>query len=311
MGTLKKRSDNYTKIAAAILFSSALFFFSVAAIRAYDLSLFFQQYSYYSLIFLIAGELVFRGIVQPRIGLRTTAVLYAIVFPLLIATSVPDYLLLCMFFLASGFWLGILRETEGIKANVAAICLYFFFVLATHASQYFPTVMLSAFLFIAPFYYLYSKGMEVSKALEELGITKQNAFINVLKGIGWTLLMFLVVMLIGISALLLGLNDQRKVAEKISSLPVYLLAFAVAVAPISEEIFFRGFLCKRAGVIASSALFALAHFSYGSLVELAATFFIGIVLAIQFKRSRSLLVPITAHFLFNLISISMMKISGF
>src|SRR5687768_13447534 len=75
----------------------------------------------------------------------------------------------------------------------------------------------------------------------------------------------------------------------------------VVLAPVAEEILFRGFLLHRwaarwgvkTGVILSSALFAILH------VELIGHFFFGVVMAALYVRTRSLWMAILAHALNN------------
>lgn len=105
-----------------------------------------------------------------------------------------------------------------------------------------------------------------------------------------------------------GINDQEKVAEKIGGLPLYILAFAVILAPLSEELFFRGLLVPRLGILGSSALFSLSHITYGSVVEVAGVFLVGIILGYVFRRSGSIAPCILSHMLYNGISITVMRL---
>jgi hypothetical protein len=107
--------------------------------------------------------------------------------------------------------------------------------------------------------------------------------------------------------LLLGVDTQGdailKIFESLDS-PVWFLLGAVIVAPLVEEIFFRGFLFQgfrqRYGwinaALLSSAIFAAAHLD---LVSLVPTFILGIVLAYTYHKSNSVLPGIILHFLVN------------
>ncbi|MCI0504080.1 CPBP family intramembrane metalloprotease [Candidatus Micrarchaeota archaeon] len=119
---------------------------------------------------------------------------------------------------------------------------------------------------------------------------------------------FLVLFALGIFAILLGFNDQQKVDDKINSLPALLLVFAVVGAPVTEELFFRGFLAQRYGILLSAAFFGLMHFAYGSTVEVLGAFVIGIVLAASFKLTKSVTPCIIAHMVYNAISITFMRL---
>ncbi|MGA9920595.1 MAG: type II CAAX endopeptidase family protein [Candidatus Dormiibacterota bacterium] len=95
----------------------------------------------------------------------------------------------------------------------------------------------------------------------------------------------------------------------------YLAVISIAViAPIVEEIVFRGFIYGGlrprwgvwASVLVSSAGFALAHsFSVGgSILLLGPSLFIaGVALALVYERSRSLIPGIVLHASFNLIAV--------
>jgi len=136
------------------------------------------------------------------------------------------------------------------------------------------------------------------------GRRKDNAFYSVM-----TLsAIFLVLFCLGVAALLFGFNDQQKVSEKIGSLPLALLLFAVIGAPVTEELFFRGFLTGRAGVVLSSVVFGLMHFAYGSVVEVLGAFAIGLVLAMSFRLTKSITPCIVAHMAYNAMSIIFMRL---
>lgn len=91
---------------------------------------------------------------------------------------------------------------------------------------------------------------------------------------------------------------------------------AVVLAPIVEELFFRG-LCLRAierrfgtvtGVLASSVLFTLPHFTNPSLagttVLFSVIFSIGVVLAILVVKTGRLGAAVIAHAVFNSIGVA-------
>ena len=88
----------------------------------------------------------------------------------------------------------------------------------------------------------------------------------------------------------------------------YLIALALILAPISEELLFRGLLlpalARRAGtgaaIVASSFLFALIHFHVPSLVPL---FVFSVALSLAYIYTRSIVVPIVMHGIFNAISL--------
>ena len=106
------------------------------------------------------------------------------------------------------------------------------------------------------------------------------------------------------------IDDRQKVVEIANKLPWYIIVFAVVFAPISEEIFFRVLLVERFGISVSAILFALSHIAYGSISEIFIVFFIGYAFAFIYKMSKSILPTIFIHFIFNLVSIGIMRLFG-
>ena len=121
--------------------------------------------------------------------------------------------------------------------------------------------------------------------------------------------------------LLAGLLDTENVYDKVMLLPLPALVLACTLAPLGEEMLFRGFLFRKlsdwlgvgkkgalpwvAGAVLSSLLFAVMHAAYGSYAELAVTFAVGIALCIGVKKTNSLVPAVLAHAAFNFVSIFM------
>ena len=89
---------------------------------------------------------------------------------------------------------------------------------------------------------------------------------------------------------------------------------AIIVAPIAEEVIFRGYLYpvvkrftdRRFASIFSGVLFGVIHFNLMALPMLA---LMGVILAVIYEKSGSLWVPIGCHAAFNATSIGLMLIS--
>jgi membrane protease YdiL (CAAX protease family) len=90
--------------------------------------------------------------------------------------------------------------------------------------------------------------------------------------------------------------------------PVWFFLVAAVIAPIVEELFFRGFLFQgfrqtygwRPALLLSSAIFGAAHLDPVSLVP---TFVLGCVLAYLFHRSNSVWPGIIFHATVNSMSL--------
>jgi membrane protease YdiL (CAAX protease family) len=76
-----------------------------------------------------------------------------------------------------------------------------------------------------------------------------------------------------------------------------------AASAVGEEVFFRGFLQPRVGLLAGAVVFTLAHVTYGSLSEVAVVLPLALVLGSLYRRTGSLFAPIATHFTFNLVNL--------
>jgi membrane protease YdiL (CAAX protease family) len=88
-----------------------------------------------------------------------------------------------------------------------------------------------------------------------------------------------------------------------------ILAMAVVIAPLSEEVIFRGFLYpvgKRyfgpfASAVMTALLFALLH---GHMPSIPALFTLALCLSLAYEKTSSILVPVLMHSVFNAISVA-------
>ncbi len=105
----------------------------------------------------------------------------------------------------------------------------------------------------------------------------------------------------------LGVDTQgAQILEIFSELdsPIWFFIVGVIVAPLVEEIFFRGFLFQGfrqrygwiAGLVLSSFIFAAAHLGPVAFIP---TFLLGAVMAYVYHRSNSILPGVVLHFLVN------------
>jgi len=108
----------------------------------------------------------------------------------------------------------------------------------------------------------------------------------------------------------LGIDTQgQAILDIFNSIdsPVWLILAAVVIAPIVEEIFFRGFLFQGfrqkygwvSAMLLSSFIFGIAHLDPVSLIP---TFVLGIVLSYVYHRSNSVWPGVILHFLINAFS---------
>ena len=109
-----------------------------------------------------------------------------------------------------------------------------------------------------------------------------------------------------------GIAPEPQAAEQALSIvdPVIAVPAVVIVAPVAEELFFRGVVFNawlrehgyRWALFGSAGLFALIH---GSLLALLPIFLLGIGLALVYERTRSLLATMVMHATVNGISVAL------
>ena len=127
----------------------------------------------------------------------------------------------------------------------------------------------------------------------------------------YPLLMLVQAMVYGASGGDMGQQDVVEYLRTSESMRdrMAVLVMAVAVAPVAEEMIFRGYLypvSKRyfgpfAAMVGTSLLFALLH---GHIASVPALFTLAMCLGLSYEKSGSLLVPMVMHAVFNAISVA-------
>jgi len=110
---------------------------------------------------------------------------------------------------------------------------------------------------------------------------------------------------------LLPESSFPKVAFREPSLAALVGVMALGLAPLAEETFFRGFVFEglrhRWGLwwsaLASGILFGLMHLQVGAMIPFSA---IGVVFALAYAYSGSILPSVAAHMAFNSVSFGVM-----
>ena len=123
---------------------------------------------------------------------------------------------------------------------------------------------------------------------------------------GWlfTLAVALVIGLILAAAGLIPKNPQPSpMIGYMAALPLWKKAVIVFSAMTVEEAFFRGWLQKRIGLLASTTLFAVAHSGLGQPLLLIGVFVISIIIGFTFYRTKNLIPGIIAHGVFDAIQL--------
>lgn len=74
-------------------------------------------------------------------------------------------------------------------------------------------------------------------------------------------------------------------------------------AGVVEEVFFRGLLQPRVGIVVSTALFALAHLAYGQLFMLVGVTILSLLYALLVQWRQSVWAAMAAHTVFDLVQL--------
>lgn len=113
-----------------------------------------------------------------------------------------------------------------------------------------------------------------------------------------------------IGAVLVALGGEDAVPQQPPTLVPWIAGLPVAVrilislsAGVVEEVFFRGFLQPRVGIALSTALFAIAHFSYGQPFMLVGITLLSLVYAAMVRWRQNVWPAIAAHVLFDAVQL--------
>ena len=113
----------------------------------------------------------------------------------------------------------------------------------------------------------------------------------------------LVAVMLQATGVLSGPAEPPAMIGWMANLAVWKKALIVLSAMTVEEFFFRSFLQKRIGLVASTVLFALAHFTYGNPLMLIGVTMISLVIAVTFYRTKNVVPGIIAHGVFDAIQL--------
>lgn len=201
-------------------------------------------------------------------------------------------------------------QTKPDKGRIFFLSLFIVAVLSFFAfmffftKTYFYSASLHLGMFSAAMFFLWKGG--IRPTLTGIGVPGDLKK-NIIYSIGGFMALVAALSALFAAMVLLGIpNDSGNVQELIRGLPPFVPLLAVLIAPFTEELFFRGLLVPKVGVIPAAVIFGAFHFTYGSNVEIIGAMIVGIIFGYLYKGSGSLVPPIAVHFCYNLISIFVM-----
>lgn len=130
-------------------------------------------------------------------------------------------------------------------------------------------------------------------------------------GCGLLVVSYMIILVHNLILNALGVETQGDEISRLFGMlntPVWFFLVGALLAPLVEEIFFRGFLFQGfrarygwiAGMLLSSAIFAIAHLDLASLIP---TFILGNLLAYLYHRSNSIWPGVILHMLVNTVGL--------
>ncbi|OUJ18717.1 Metal-dependent membrane protease CAAX family [Methanonatronarchaeum thermophilum] len=133
-----------------------------------------------------------------------------------------------------------------------------------------------------------------------LGLHTENLTKNIILGIIFAAITLLLAFLLTQTLSIFGIEEQNLLFEEMVALgPIMALIISLS-AGIAEEIFFRGYLQTRIGLVPAAILFALVHASYGVIIQIIGPLIMGLVIGYLYLKTQSVIGPIIAHTLYNL-----------
>lgn len=104
-------------------------------------------------------------------------------------------------------------------------------------------------------------------------------------------------------------ENERALGIGLALSPVSALIVALA-SGVTEEVFFRGWLQPRIGVLGQALVFTVAHLNYVHLGETIAVFVLALCFGLLFRATKNLWAPIAAHATFNFLMLLAVQAAG-
>jgi membrane protease YdiL (CAAX protease family) len=176
-------------------------------------------------------------------------------------------------------------------------------------------IVIAVFILVPFAWYILVNKLDFKGILERIKLVGQNIDRAFLWGIIAAIIIFVAIFAIELVLISLGHSPQDLSnipdIQRLFSWPTMFLL--VAIQPIGEEIFFRGFLFEKienyaggiAAVLITAFLFGIAHMSYGKIFPILMPMLMGVVLGFIVLKTKNLYSAIIAHVTFNITSLTL------
>ncbi|MEM0094526.1 MAG: type II CAAX endopeptidase family protein [Candidatus Micrarchaeaceae archaeon] len=192
-----------------------------------------------------------------------------------------------------------------IAAFAATIALFDYGYIQMETANYLLTAILSLLFLSVPIAYLLHRE-PLPMVLDEIGLSKGHISAKFI-GIGILLFVAVFVFELLLSAFVTatGISINTNVGALLFGAPGWFIFFSFIIAPIDEEVLFRGFLVPRIGIFWSALIFGILHAGYMSSfgIDIVAAFIFGILAGYVFKKTKSLYPSIIAHIFVNMLAV--------
>lgn len=119
------------------------------------------------------------------------------------------------------------------------------------------------------------------------------------RGVMWAAVSMAVVVALQWAMAAAGLYERNVVLQSFQGAMTWPLALVMAAcAAFGEEVFFRGLVMNRFGLVVQAVLFGLVHAGYGTALQVLGTFAVGLLWGFVCKR-HGLVAAMVAHFAYD------------
>jgi membrane protease YdiL (CAAX protease family) len=95
------------------------------------------------------------------------------------------------------------------------------------------------------------------------------------------------------------LGENVIAIAQVQGMSIPLAFLMAALTALGEELFFRGFLQNRGGILFTSVIFTLSHIVYSSIYEIVAAVLFSLIMGYAVKRTKDLGFAVGMHFTNN------------
>lgn len=189
---------------------------------------------------------------------------------------------------------------------IPALLNYFHLISADTLNFAAEAAVSLAFPAAAVAYLVLVEGNSKEGVAKRLGLSPGGFSIgNVSLGVYVFLMILSLEVLVGVISSVSGIQIDTNADQIFMSAPLWFYVFTAVIAPIDEEILFRGLCVPRLGVILSAVIFGILHYSYNSTfgIEIIAAVIFGLISGYVYKRTGSIYPSIVAHMFVNTLTV--------